>query len=263
MLQNSNEFVTRQDKDAVSYLMINRPQQGNSLSEATIEALHAHLLALRNEKAIAAIVLSGAGTKIFSAGHDLKEFVSAVEPEFSKRIAEKCSAMMLALQDQPQFVIAKVEGIASAAGCQLVATADLAIAESGAKFATPGVNIGLWCLTPMVALSRNVAPKHALQMLVTGKLFDAAFALRIGLVNEVLEPEELDGAVDELAQSIALKSTYTLALGKRSFYRQLQMSQHDAYEYAAEVNARNMEHADAKEGILAFVEKRQPQWAGR
>lgn len=263
MLQTDSEIVTREDKGAISYLTINRPRQGNSLSEATIEALHQRLIELRAETSIAVIVLSGAGGKIFCAGHDLKEFDAKGEPEFSTGIAVKCSAMMQAIRDQPQIVIAKVEGVASAAGCQLVAMADMAIAESGAKFATPGVNIGLWCLTPMVAISRNVMPKHAMQMLTTGQLQDAEFAFRVGLVNQVVEPDQLDKAVDELAGVVASKSTYTLALGKRAFYRQIQMTISDAYEYAGEVVARNMEHADAKEGIRAFTEKRAPNWSGR
>ena len=169
----------------------------------------------------------------------------------------------MAIRDQPQIVIAKVEGIASAAGCQLVAAADLAIAETGARFATPGVNIGLWCLTPMVPLSRSVHPKHAMMMLSSGRLFDTDFAQDIGLINQVAAPEDLDAAVDELAADIASKSTFTLALGKQAFYRQLQMPISDAYEYAGNVMVRNMAHHDAREGINAFVEKRPPKWQGR
>jgi len=258
------QLVTRLDKGPVSYVTLNRPQAGNSLSSSTIDALHRTLQDLREAKDIAVIVLEGSGKRFFCAGHDLKEIdEDGGTAEFSKEIAEKCSAMMLAMRDQPQIVIAKVEGVASAAGCQLVAAADLAVAESGARFATPGVNIGLWCLTPMVPLSRNVHPKHAMMMLASGRLFDTAFALDIGLINQVAAPEDLDATVDELAADIASKSTFTLSLGKQAFYRQLQMPISDAYEYAGNVMVRNMAHDDAKEGIRAFVDKRPPNWKGR
>jgi len=264
MNHTATPIVTRSDKGGVSHVTLNRPESGNSLSSQTIDALHRTLLDLREAKDIGAIVLAGAGKRIFCAGHDLKEInEDGGTAEFSKEIAEKCSAMMLALREQPQIVIAKVEGVASAAGCQLVAAADLAVAETGARFATPGVNIGLWCLTPMVPLSRAVHPKHAMMMLASGHLFDARFALEIGLINQVVEAGELDAAVDQLAAEIASKSTFTLAIGKQAFYRQLQMSMADAYEYAGNVMVRNMAHHDAREGINAFVEKRPPNWKGR
>lgn len=262
-MTQTQQIVGRVDDGPVSHLTINRPGQGNSLSLATIEALHQHLIDLRARTEISVIVLSGTGGRIFSAGHDLGEILEESTPEFANHLAAKCSEMMLAFRDQPQIIIARVEGVATAAGCQLVAAADLAVAESGARFATPGVNIGLWCLTPQVALSRNVAPKHALQMLTTGRLFDAEHALRIGLVNEVVAPESLDEAVSQLAAEISSKSSYTLAVGKQSFYRQLQMPIADAYAYAGEVMVRNMEHPDATEGIAAFLEKRRPSWTGR
>lgn len=262
-MTENQTIVERRDDGPVSYLTINRPKQGNSLSLATIEALHAHLIDLRSETEISVIVLNGTGGRIFSAGHDLGEVLEKNTPEFSQHLAARCSEMMIAFRDQPQIIIARVEGVATAAGCQLVAAADMAIAESGARFATPGVNIGLWCLTPQVALSRNVAPKHAMQMLTTGKLFDAEFALRIGLINEVVQPDQLDDAISELAAQVASKSSYTLAVGKQSFYRQLQMPIADAYSYASEVMGRNMQHPDAAEGIAAFLEKREPSWKGR
>lgn len=255
--------VLRQDQGRISYLRLNRPGEGNSLSLATIAALQDELDALRGNTSIAVIVLEGAGNRIFCAGHDLKEFDQAADSEFFHQVSMRCSAMMQTLQQQPQIVIAAVDGVASAAGCQLVAAADLAVASSSARFATPGVNIGLWCLTPMVPLSRAVHRKHAMRMLTTGRLFDAEYALRIGLVNDVVAPEQLASTVDELAHEIASKSSYTLALGKRAFYRQLQMSVSDAYEYAGELVVRNMAHPDAGEGIAAFVEKRAPVWTGR
>ena len=246
-MTKSSNLVLREDSDRVATLSLNRPQQGNSLSLDTIDALFDHLMALRQEKSIGVIVLRGVGKNIFCAGHDLREFSGENDPEFFKTVSTRCSSMMQAMREQPQIVIVRVEGVASAAGCQLVANADLAIASRDARFATPGVNIGLWCLTPMVALSRAVAPKHALQMLATGRLYDADFALKIGLVNEVVAPELLDETINALAAEIASKSTYTLALGKQAFYRQLQMPVSDAYEYAGELVVRNMAHTDAQE----------------
>lgn len=263
MSTETSELVLRQDRESVSYLTINRPKSGNSLSLATIASLHAHLDQLRESPEISVIVLTGIGRRIFSAGHDLKEFLEHEDAEFFKSVSVKCSAMMQAFRTQPQIIIAKVEGVASAAGCQLVAMSDLAIAANDARFATPGVNIGLWCLTPMVALSRAVLPKHALQMLATGALFDAEHAFRIGLVTGVVDSVEIDGAVDTLADEISSKSSYTLALGKEAFYRQLNMNLSDAYEYSGELIVRSMAHGDAREGIRAFVEKRPAVWKGR
>lgn len=180
VMSEEKELVIRDDRGAVSYISLNRPRSGNSLSLSTIDELTRHLMDLRGQPSIAVIVLTGIGKKIFCAGHDLTEFDGETDPEFFKTVSTRCSALMQTMRDQPQVIIASVAGVASAAGCQLVASADLAIASSEARFATPGVNIGLWCLTPMVALSRAVMPKHAMQMLTTGRLYDAAFALRIG-----------------------------------------------------------------------------------
>jgi enoyl-CoA hydratase/carnithine racemase len=251
------------DKDGVAYLSINRPASGNSLSLSVVQDLHRSLDTLATRKDIGVIVLFGVGRKIFCAGHDLKELRQRPDADFVKALAVECSAMMQAIQAQPQIVIAAVDGVASAAGCQLVATADLAVATTRSRFATPGVNIGMWCLTPMVALSRCVATKHAMQMLATGELLDADFALRVGLVNEVVPAEQHEARVAELAKQIAGKSTFTLAIGKRAFYQQLQMTTTLAYEYAGEVAVRNSIHPDAIEGIRAFVEKRTPAWQGR
>jgi len=180
VMSEEKELVIRDDRGAVSYISLNRPRSGNSLSLSTIDELTRHLMDLRGQPSIAVIVLTGIGKKIFCAGHDLTEFDGETDPEFFKTVSTRCSALMQTMRDQPQVIIASVAGVASAAGCQLVASADLAIASSEARFATPGVNIGLWCLTPMVALSRAVMPKHAMQMLTTERLYDAAFALRIG-----------------------------------------------------------------------------------
>lgn len=262
-MSSAEEPVLRQDNGRIGYVCLNRPSDGNSLSLATIDALQRELDELRVDTSISVIVLKGVGNRIFCAGHDLKEFDQTSDSEFFHKVSARCSAMMQSFQSQPQIIIAAVDGVASAAGCQLVASADLAVASTKARFATPGVNIGLWCLTPMVPLSRAVQRKHAMQMLSTGRLYDAEFALRIGLVNEVVPPEQLVTAVDALASEIASKSSYTLALGKRAFYRQLQMSMSNAYEYAGELVGRNMAHHDAKEGIAAFVEKRPATWSGR
>ncbi len=264
MHQQTQALVTRVDSGAISYLTLNRPTAGNSLSLDTIDALHRHLIDLRAERSISVIVLAGTGSRIFCAGHDMREFLDdGGTPEFSKEVVARCSAMMLAFRDQPQIIISKVDGVATAAGCQLVANSDLAIASSTSRFATPGVNIGLWCYTPQVALSRAVSPKNAFMMLATGKLFDADYALRAGLINQVVEADQLDDTIADLAGVIASKSSYALSTGKQTFYRQLQMSVADAYEYVGEVHVRNMAHPDAMEGIGAFIGKRPAAWKGR
>lgn len=259
---SQDEIVCREE-GAVAYLSINRPSCGNSLSLSTIQGLHRQLDILSARGDIGVVVLSGVGNKIFCAGHDLKEIRERSDAEFFKHLSVQCSAMMQAIQAQPQIVIAAVDGVATAAGCQLVAAADLAVATTRSRFAAPGVNIGLWCLTPMVALSRCVAPKHAMQMLATGELMNAEFALRIGLINEAVPSESHESRVAELARNIAGKSSFTLSIGKRAFYHQLRMSTADAYEYAGEVGVRNSVHPDAVEGISAFIEKRPAVWRGR
>lgn len=261
--EQDSSILTQRLDGKTAYLYLNRPSSGNSLSRRMIRELHSALDALSGRTDINVIVIGGVGKRIFCAGHDLKEFDAAEDPEFYKLVSVECSAMMQAIVNQPQVVIASVEGVASAAGCQLVATCDLAVASASARFATPGVNIGLWCLTPMVGLSRAVGRKHAMQMLATGRLFDAEFALRIGLVNEVVPDDSLEDEVKKLADAIASKSGYSLALGKAAYYRQMGMSLSDAYEYAGELVMRNMLHHDAREGIRAFIEKREPVWRGR
>ncbi|MDB5812536.1 MAG: enoyl-CoA hydratase [Betaproteobacteria bacterium] len=249
-------------RDYVLTLTLNRPNVGNSLSLELIETLQQAFDAAAADETVRVIVIA-AGGPIFCAGHDLKEGIANNNAEFSKKITTACAKLMQTMVAQPQPVIAKVQGVATAAGCQLVATCDLAVAADTARFATPGVNIGLWCCLPMVPVSRAMAPKHAMQMLLTGKLVDAQAALRFGLVNDVVPAAELDRAVDELAAGIADKSPFTMALGKQAFYRQLDLDLASAYEYAGKAAVRNRLAEDAEEGINAFLEKRKPQWKGR
>ncbi len=256
-------ILERARKGNVLTLTLNRPQAGNSLSTAMIAALQQALDDAAADAGVHVVVIAGAGGKVFCAGHDLKEFRANDDPSFPKAVAVQCSRMMQTIVSSPKPVIAKVEGVATAAGAQLVAACDLAVAADSARFATPGVNIGLWCLTPMVAISRAVAPKHAMQMLLTGRLIDAGTAVRFGLINEAVPAERLDATVDALAAEIASKSPFTVALGKQAFYRQLGMDLASAYDYASEVVVRNMLAEDATEGIAAFTQKRPPVWKGR
>jgi enoyl-CoA hydratase/carnithine racemase len=207
------------------------------------------------------VVIAGAGPA-FSAGHDLTELV-ACEGDDAAELFDTCASLMTTVQSIPQPVIAKVHGVATAAGCQLVATCDLAIAETGARFATPGVRIGLFCSTPMVPLTRAIGPKRAMQMLLTGDLIDASTAIEWGLINDAVSADELDATVDGLARRIAEASPMVLALGKRTFYEQVGMPQADAYTIAAKVMTENAATDDAHEGIQAFLEKRPPTWTGR
>lgn len=247
---------------AILTVTLDRPQASNSLSTAVIARLQHIFDTAAADRTINVIVLAATG-KVFCAGHDLNELRTETGAEFPKHLATVCNRMMQTILALPQPVIAKVQGVATAAGCQLVATCDLAIAAADARFATPGVNIGSWCSTPMVALSRAVSRKHAMQLLLTGRLHDAQTALRMGLVNEVVPAAELDGAVAALAAEIASKSPYAIALGKKAFYRQLDMDVAAAYDYASELVVRNGMAADAREGVAAFLEKRPPRWAGR
>ena len=261
--RTSGALLTRQ-RDAVLYATLNRPESGNALSLELLGSLQDLWQQMENDTSVRVVVLEGAG-RFFCTGHDLREILDSNEDggEFARRLADACNRMMLSINRLPQPVIAKVHGIASAAGSQLVATCDLAIASADARFATPGVNIGTWCSTPSVALSRTIGRKHAMQMLLTGRLYDADEAFRMGLVNEVVPADRLDAAVDELADEIASKSPYAIALGKRSFYRQLELDIDAAYDFAGEVAARNAHAADAKEGVSAFLGKREADWPGR
>ncbi len=267
MADASAPMVLREDKGAIAILTLNRPAARNSLSEAMLAALSAALAEIAGERAVRAVILAANGPA-FCAGHDLKE-ISAHRKDadrgraYFERIMALCSQVMLQIVRLPQPVVASVHATATAAGCQLVASCDLAVASQAAKFATPGVNIGLFCSTPMVALSRNVSRKHAMEMLLTGDLFAAEDAARIGLVNRVVAAGAEHAQALALAEKVAAKSTLIVKIGKEAFYRQAEMSLADAYKYASEVMVENMLARDAEEGINAFVEKREPKWQDR
>ena len=245
----------------VAHLVLNRPKQRNALSVALMAALQDELDRLATRPEVHVIVIAGRG-KAFCAGHDLKEIREHPGADNYNRLFDQCSRLMTTIVRLPKPVIASVGGIATAAGCQLVASCDLAVASVRAAFATPGVNIGLFCSTPMVALSRNVARKHAMEMLLTGDMIDAVRARELGLVNRVVAAGDLDSATSRMAGAIASKSPLTLAIGKEAFYRQLEMPLDDAYAYASRVMTDNMLKRDAREGIDAFLGKRAPQWRG-
>lgn len=251
----------------VLVLTLNNPARRNSLSEAMMAALMSALDGIRQDRAIRVCILRASGT-VFCAGHDLKELSARwADPDRGRAyftdIMGRCSRLMQAIVTLPQPVIAQVDGVATAAGCQLVASCDLAMASTNASFATPGVNIGLFCSTPMVALSRNLSRKHAMEMLLTGDMVSAEEARRMGLVNRVVEPDLLDEETLALARKIASKSALTVKIGKEAFYRQCEMTMSAAYDYAATVMVDNMLARDAEEGIGAFLEKRPPQWEDR
>jgi enoyl-CoA hydratase/carnithine racemase len=256
--------LLRSDADEIVSLTLNRPAARNALSEALIDALSRELDRIAAEPQVRVVILTANGP-VFSSGHDLKEMSARrSDPDrgraYFAEVMERCSAMMQRVVRLPQPVIAVVEGVATAAGCQLVASCDLAVASEAAGFATPGVDIGLFCSTPMVALSRNIPRKQAMEMLLTGEPISAATAKNIGLVNRVVAAGTERDAAIALAQKVALKSAYTIKLGKEAFYRQAEMSLADAYRYAAEVMTENMMARDAEEGIGAFIEKREPKW---
>lgn len=253
-------LVRREDRDGVAWLTLDRPQAYNALSMQLMADLQAALDAIAADRSVRVVVLAGAG-RGFCAGHDLKEMRGNTDRFFHEQVFAACSKLMLSLTRLPQPVIARVHGIATAAGCQLVASCDLAIAAETARFGTPGVNIGLFCSTPMVALSRNVGRKQALQMLLTGDLIDASTALSFGLVNDIAPEAQLDEAISTLAEKIAGKSSYTLRIGKEAFYRQAELGLEEAYAYTAKVMVENMMARDAGEGIDAFLEKRPPAWS--
>jgi enoyl-CoA hydratase/carnithine racemase len=260
-------LLVERPRAGVAILTMNRPQARNSLSLAMIDALHLAVVELAREPGIAAIVLAAKGP-VFSAGHDLKELsVHRADADrglgFFEHTMARCSDMMQAIVACPKPVVAAVQGTATAAGCQLVATCDLAVAAEAAQFCTPGVNIGLFCSTPMVALSRNVARKRAMEMLLLGEMLPADQAADFGLVNRVVAQDRLMAEAMALAGKIAEKSPATVAIGKAAFYAQIEMPLSEAYAYASKVMVENMMASDAAEGIAAFLDKRKPEWKGR
>jgi enoyl-CoA hydratase/carnithine racemase len=258
--RDDNEPVLLEALDGgVLRLVLNRPAARNALSAELMAALTSALDRAADDRGCRVVVITGTGPA-FCAGHDLRELRGDPSRAAYERIFAQCSALMLRIVSLPKPVIAEVHGIATAAGCQLVATCDLAVAAADARFATPGVNIGLFCSTPMVALSRAVGRKAAMEMLLTGELIDAATAKALGLVNRVVAPADLSDATMALARQVAGKSALTVAIGKEAFYHQAELGLADAYRYAAEVMTRNMLARDAAEGIDAFLDKRPPVW---
>jgi enoyl-CoA hydratase/carnithine racemase len=255
-------ILLRSDARGVATLTLNRPKQYNALSEELLTELQSALEAIEQDQAVRVVVIAGTGAA-FCAGHDLKQMRANPSKAYYQKLFAQCSRMMLTLTRIPQPVIARVHGIATAAGCQLVAQCDLAVASDSAKFAVSGINVGLFCSTPSVPLGRNVLRKQAMEMLLTGEFVDASTAQEYGLVNSVVAGDWLDQAVGELAGRIIAKSSMAVSIGKRMFYKQLEMGLEAAYDYAAETMACNMMAADAGEGIDAFIERRPPQWTGR
>jgi enoyl-CoA hydratase/carnithine racemase len=247
--------------ETIGIVTLNRPERRNALSLEMMDELRACLAEIGKDAGVCAVILAAAG-KVFSSGHDLSEMVGRTVGEY-RRIFEACTELMTGIQAIPQPVIAEVQGLATAAGCQLVATCDLAVASDCATFATPGVRIGLFCTTPMVALTRAIGRKRAMEMLVTGRVIDAAIAADWGLVNRVVQPDELRASTLELARPIAEASSLTVGIGKQAFYAQIDLDQAKAYAYAKEIMTVNSLATDAQEGISAFLEKRPPCWTGR
>ena len=252
-------LATRHDQDGVATVTLTNPGRRNALSCAMMKSLHDIFDAIATDRDIRCVILAAEGP-VFCAGHDLKEMNGISDCDKHAALFSQCSDLMMRIVTLPQPVIAKVHGMATAAGCQLVASCDLAVAGTSAKFATPGVNIGLFCSTPMVALSRNISRKHAMRMLLTGDPINAETAHSMGLVSDVAEDDDLTDATTTLARGIADRSGMTVQTGKQAFYKQLEMPLSDAYAYASSVMTGNMQKHDAREGIGAFVEKRHPTW---
>ncbi|WP_299896973.1 enoyl-CoA hydratase [uncultured Ruegeria sp.] len=257
-------ILERNDTGAVARLKMNAPDRLNALSDEMLAALQAELDALREDSSIRAVVLSGAG-KAFCAGHDLKQMTAGRQSEdggktYFQDLFSRCARMMMSIQSLPQPVIAQVHGIATAAGCQLVATCDMAVAAEGTRFGVNGVNIGLFCSTPMVALSRNIPRKQAFELLTTGEFISAERAAELGLVNRVVPETLLEQEANGLAELVASKLGVAVKIGKEAFYQQLQMPLDQAYDYTGDAMAQNMLYRDTEEGISAFIEKRPPNW---
>lgn len=259
MTEDDQPLVRRDDDGHVATLTLNRPRSRNALSTAMLGAVATQLGVVGADPSVHVVVLAGEGPA-FSAGHDLREIEANPDPVFHERLFAQCSDLMVQITRLRQPVIAQVAGVATAAGCQLVATCDLAVAAESARFATPGVDIGLFCTTPMVAVSRTVAPKHAMELLLTGELVGAEHAYRIGLVNRVVPNDRLADEVAALAATIAAKPPAVIAIGKEAAWRQRDLPLVDAYAYASPVMAANLATPDAAEGIDAFLAKRTPAW---
>lgn len=259
---NDDSILRRKDGDGIVTLTLNRPQQYNALSSQMLAALQTRLDAIDADDAVRVVIIAANG-KAFCPGHDLKEMRSSEAREFHQSLFDQCSEMMLTINRLQQPVIAQVNGIATAAGCQLVANCDLAVAAEDARFAVSGINVGLFCATPAVPLSRNLGRKQAMHMLLSGDFISAATAREYGLVNEVVPAADLESATLALAQKITAKSAHAIRLGKEMFYRQLPMDLSAAYAYAAERMTCNMDSLDAREGIDAFIEKRKPEWKNK
>jgi enoyl-CoA hydratase/carnithine racemase len=252
-------LIERRDARGVVTLTMNRARSFNALSEEMLDALQAAFERLGPDESVRAVVLAAEG-KAFCAGHDLKQMIARPELAYYQALFARCSRMMLAIRALPVPVIARVQGIATAAGCQLVAQCDLAVASTEARFAVSGINFGLFCSTPSVPLLRNVPAKQAMEMLVTGDFIDAATAQARGLVNHAVAPEQLDAEVERLAASIVAKPRVALAMGKELFYRQQELGLEAAYQLAGQTMAANMVEGCALEGVTAFTEKRKPNW---
>ncbi len=263
----TSTILLREDNDGIATLTLNRPEARNALSEELISAISRELDAIAKDRCVRVVILTANGPA-FCAGHDMKQMTAhRDDPDRGRnyflKLFEKCANIMQKIIHLPQPTIACVHGIASAAGCQMVASCDLVVASDAARFSTPGVQIGLFCSSPMVALSRKVSSGHAMEMLLTGEMIPAKRAYEIGLINRVVPPgREYDEALN-LARAIASKSSYVQKIGKEAFYRQCEMNLADAYKYAAHVMSENMMVRDAKEGIGAFIEKRDPKWEDR
>jgi len=260
MESEGESLLHRYTENGITTLTLDQPSRRNSLSMAMLRELAAALDEIAGDTETRVVVLAGHGN-VFCAGHDLKEIQEHFgDHDFQLALFQLCSEVMQKIVNLPKPVIARVAAVATAAGCQLVASCDLAVAADTARFATPGVNIGLFCSTPMVALSRNVSRKHAMEMLLTGDMIGATRAEAIGLINRAVDEQVLDETVYRLARTIADKSSHTLKIGKEAFYRQLELPLAEAYELTAEVMATNMQAGDAQEGICAFLDKRKPEW---
>jgi enoyl-CoA hydratase/carnithine racemase len=257
-------ILERRDTGAIAHLKLNAPERINALSDEMLAALQEQLDLLKTDTTIRVVILSGEG-KAFCAGHDLKQMTAGRQSEdggkaYFKDLFDRCARMMMSIQALPQPVIAQVHGIATAAGCQMVASCDLAIAAEGTRFGVNGVNIGLFCSTPMVALSRNISRKQAFEMLSTGQFIDASRAAELGLINRAVPAQDLEQETRALAETLASKLGAAVKIGKQAFYEQIQMPLDQAYAYTGDVMVENMLYRDTEEGIAAFIEKRDPDW---